>query len=174
MKKSIYYIKAILWVYICTIILVTQLPLYFTGLNLKMVSFNVIPFRFVFEMTDILSTIRSTDLFQKYLFSVIFDKSKGFVLNIIMFVPLGLLLLMINKKRSAISVLVLSFTLSAIIELTQLLTMVLGIARSGRCADIDDIIANSLGGLLGYLGYRLIRKIVYGQRNKESKTQGAI
>ncbi|NLL66593.1 MAG: VanZ family protein [Clostridiaceae bacterium] len=80
---------------------------------------------------------------------------------------------MINKKRNVVSIFIMSFVFSTVIELMQLLTMIIGIARPGRCFDVDDIIANTLGGLFGYLAYKFAMKIVY-TRTPEYKKQGRI
>ena len=72
-----------------------------------------------------------------------------FLLNIIMFVPLGLLLPVVFKKmRSWRAVFAVSFALSLATELLQLI--------SYRGTDIDDVIANTLGGLCGFALYVLI------------------
>ena len=72
-----------------------------------------------------------------------------FLLNIIMFVPLGLLLPVVFKKmRSWRAVFAVSFALSLATELLQLI--------SYRGTDIDDVIANTLGGLCGFALYLLI------------------
>ena len=67
-----------------------------------------------------------------------------YLLNILLFVPLGFLAPLIWKKMNrAVSVAVLSFSFSLLIELSQLL--------NNRRPDIDDLILNTLGGILGFL-----------------------
>ncbi|MDR3240369.1 MAG: VanZ family protein [Clostridiales bacterium] len=75
------------------------------------------------------------------------------ILNILMCAPLGFLLPTVFSKRcrNFFSVLALSFGAAFFTELTQLLT--------GRSADIDDVIANTLGGLLGFALYGIARRI---------------
>ena len=64
--------------------------------------------------------------------------------NIIGFVPFGALLpIFIRSVRNAWKVTLLSLEISAIIEVSQL------IFRVG-CFDVDDMILNTLGGLLGF------------------------
>lgn len=65
------------------------------------------------------------------------------LMNVIMFVPFGVLLpLVFTQKNIGFSkVLAASFLLSLLTESTQFLT--------GRSVDIDDLIANSFGGILG-------------------------
>lgn len=71
------------------------------------------------------------------------------LLNIMLFLPMGFLIPLIDRNRLAeldVS-LVFGFCLSVCIESFQL------IARMGTC-DINDLIANTLGCLLGWLAYR--------------------
>lgn len=76
-------------------------------------------------------------------------------LNIIMILPLGFLLPVVfpKKCKSFLSVLAISFSIAFLTELSQLLM--------GRSADIDDIIANTLGGVLGVALYVIWCSIYY-------------
>jgi glycopeptide antibiotics resistance protein len=68
--------------------------------------------------------------------------------NVIGFMPFGVLLpLMAKSVRKAWRVALLSFEISALIEVSQLIFQV-------GCFDVDDMILNTLGGLLGYLLFR--------------------
>ncbi|KZL88533.1 VanZ family protein [Clostridium magnum] len=74
-----------------------------------------------------------------------------FILNIIMFLPLGVYLYLFNKRNTIdwIFIAKKSFLFSLSIEVMQVIIgIVLGSARS---ADINDLIANTLGGIIGYL-----------------------
>lgn len=65
--------------------------------------------------------------------------------NVLAFMPMGFLLpLIFNKLRSAKAITITTFITSSILELMQLISK-LGIT------DIDDVILNTLGGLLGYI-----------------------
>ena len=71
--------------------------------------------------------------------------------NIIMFIPFGFFTsyyLKLNKKRF---IFYLTLIVSIVIELIQL--------KIGRAFDVDDIILNMVGSLLGYLLYRVMDKI---------------
>lgn len=76
----------------------------------------------------------------------------SFVKNILLFVPLGLLLPLISGRvRSFRQAGQNAFRASLGIELVQLAVRItLG---SGRTTDVNDLIANTLGGLLGYAAY---------------------
>lgn len=77
-----------------------------------------------------------------------------FFRNILLFVPIGFLVPGMNPgQRNKISFSVLGgVILSTVIESVQLLT---GLG----CCDLDDIIANSLGALVGYLVWLLVHQV---------------
>ena len=80
--------------------------------------------------------------------------------NFFLFYPLGFLLPFIQKESRHWWVLLInSFLLVCGIELFQLLT------AFGEF-DVDDILLNCLGAMLGYLGYRLVWK--RGKQQKEN------
>lgn len=73
----------------------------------------------------------------------------SFVLNIIMFMPLGFLLALIWwEYRIWTRIAVTGFGFSALIEFAQLF--------SNRTADIDDLMANTVGALLGYCLWKAV------------------
>ncbi|WP_448321646.1 VanZ family protein [Streptomyces sp. CO7] len=87
----------------------------------------------------------------------------GFALNALLFVPLGVLLpLMTRTELSAKGVALRCLVLSAVIELTQLLMYAL--FANGRSADADDLLANTLGGVLGFLLLRLALRSTVSSR----------
>jgi len=81
---------------------------------------------------------------------------KTFVLNVIMLVPFGMYLPFLSRKiRSVKQAARLGFYVSLSFELTQLAIRVL--LGSGRSTDINDLIANTSGAVIGFL---LIRKVL--------------
>ena len=89
------------------------------------------------------------------------------LLNTLMFVPLGFLLPLVfkNKFNSFISVLAVSFSTTFLTEFIQLFTL--------RGTDIDDIITNTLGGVLGfglYILYCFIYNFLIGKKNNKEIT----
>jgi len=89
---------------------------------------------------------------------------EGFLVNMVgnvaAFMPFGLCLPMISlKRRGFFSVLFWSFSLSLTIETIQLLYQI-------GSFDVDDILLNTIGGVLGYIGYRIMLSIymVYRKR----------
>ena len=83
---------------------------------------------------------------------------KNTILNIILFVPLGIMLPFIWKKYNTLkATLIFGFMMSLSIELLQLFTY--------RATDINDLIANTLGTVFGYFLFRMISYLVPSVRN---------
>lgn len=78
----------------------------------------------------------------------------GIVLNVALFVPLGLLLPLVARVRSAGRVLVVALLVSLAIEVVQFGAVTT--VTSGRTADVDDLIANAVGALVGFGAFRLV------------------
>lgn len=88
------------------------------------------------------------EVFRYQLFSERFFRNV--IGNLIMFMPYGFFIsyfLKLDKKRT---ILFLSLLVSFTIEITQLVI--------GRVFDVDDIMLNVCGGMLGYFIYRLIHQ----------------
>ena len=71
--------------------------------------------------------------------------------NIIMFLPYGFFTSYFLKEKKLLPILILTIVTSLTIECTQLMI--------GRVFDIDDILLNIMGGVLGHYLYILILKI---------------
>ena len=77
---------------------------------------------------------------------------KNTILNIILFVPLGIMLPFLWKKYNMLkATLMFGFGMSLAIELMQILTY--------RATDINDIIANTVGTVLGYFIFRIASRV---------------
>ena len=78
---------------------------------------------------------------------------KNTILNIILFIPLGIMLPFLWKKYNTLrETLFFGFSMSLAIELLQILTY--------RATDINDLIANTIGAVLGYFVFRIISCII--------------
>lgn len=87
----------------------------------------------------------------------------GMVLNAVLFVPLGVVLPLLWRGCNLPKTLGTGFALSLLIELSQLFNY--------RATDIDDLIMNTLGTLIGYSIYVLcLRKITVFQADNRGKT----
>lgn len=72
----------------------------------------------------------------------------GMALNALLFVPLGAALPVLWRSCGLYKTVAIGFSLSLLIELSQLFNY--------RATDIDDLLMNTLGTLLGYLLYTLL------------------
>lgn len=82
--------------------------------------------------------------------------------NILIFIPFGFFLPMGSAKKSFAVTTLLSFFLSLGIETFQLLTKI-------GSFDVDDLLLNTLGGIVGYLLYRVLSYIRRRMYEKETK-----
>ena len=78
------------------------------------------------------------------------------LLNIAMFVPYGILLPIVSDKMER-------FLKTAWVVFATTLTIEVVQYFIGRSADIDDVIMNLLGGIIGYLLYCVMKRI-FGER----------
>lgn len=78
-----------------------------------------------------------------------------FLLNILMFVPFGVLLPLATRLRTVRSVTAAAAAASLSIEIAQLASQLL--LNSGRVPDVNDVIANTLGALVGLVLLRVVR-----------------
>ena len=73
--------------------------------------------------------------------------------NVLAFMPFGFFMPILRPKlRRIVRMFLMTFLLSLIIEITQLLTRV-------GSFDVDDLILNTSGGILGYLLFYIINKV---------------
>lgn len=93
------------------------------------------------------------------------DLGVGFWLNIVMFLPLGIVTPCIWKKCESVRYTVrLGFAVSLLIECSQIF--------NGRATDIDDLIANTSGACLGYVIWFITRKIAGKNCGEKCKMAG--
>ena len=84
------------------------------------------------------------------------DVVRQIVLNVIMTVPFGFLFPMTQQrsKRTLLITVLASFLFSLSIELFQPLI------NSSRTFDVTDLITNTLGGIIGYLGFVILHPMI--------------
>lgn len=83
------------------------------------------------------------------------------ILNIIMFVPMGVLLPCVFKKAE-------SFGVTALLFLALTLTIeIIQISLPGRAFDIDDVLFNAIGAVLGYAFYVAFLRIFKKKKRKK-------
>lgn len=77
---------------------------------------------------------------------------KNVIGNILLFVPFGIFVTLYVKSKGVFPIAILSFIVSCSIEFAQ--------SVIGRTADIDDVILNTIGGILGYFIFKLGNKLL--------------
>lgn len=81
------------------------------------------------------------------------------ILNIFLTVPFGFLFPILNRKSASVGkILLWTTSLSAVIEVFQFWI--------GRSADINDLLLNSLGGIIGYSLLVVLKKITKSIKDK--------
>ena len=136
--------------YLITIyfLVILPLPTFSEALENTGPYINYIPFKFVFDFTHETPFVWNDP--STYI-KTITDSSFYVVLfNIFMFVPLGMYLRYYFKCNFKKTVLY-SFLLSLFFELTQLTGLYFIYPNPYRLCDVDDLIQNTLGGILGFL-----------------------
>lgn len=88
-----------------------------------------------------------------------------FFLNIILFIPFGILVPLNLKDFKFSHIIFIGFICSLGIEIFQLFTSALYL--NVRSFDVDDIITNTLGTLVGYVILILLRKIYLKTKKKQ-------
>lgn len=105
--------------------------------------YNLIPF---VEIKRFLSSVWNGNL-------SIRDVFVNLIGNVIAFVPFGALIRWVRNQKTGFLIAVLyTFLFSLLIEVTQFFTRV-------GVFDVDDLLLNTCGGALGYLCYRILRRI---------------
>ena len=112
---------------------------------------------------DIISKGGLIETFQQANIGIIPFQSDGlftYCMNIIMLMPLGFLLPYIWKNfRNPIKVALTGLVFSVFIEFAQLPT--------NRLVDIDDLLMNTLGAVLGYVVWKLIGNHFFNKKEKQ-------
>jgi len=132
-------------VFICYILLLIKILFLSRISHLEHRSINLIPFYSIMEYIS----GRSANI-KAFAFSNV-------VGNIVIFIPLGTYLSLFKNDKRVITNLLFIFIVSLFVEIIQGL---LGIGAS----DIDDIILNCLGGLIGILGYKFLLFILRDEK----------
>lgn len=132
-------------VFICYILLLIKILFLSRVSHLEHRSINLIPFYSIMEYISSRSANIKTFAFGNV------------VGNIVIFIPLGTYLLLFKNNKRVLTNLLFIFTVSLFVEVIQ------GLLSIGA-SDIDDIILNCLGGLIGILGYKFLLFILRDQK----------
>lgn len=89
--------------------------------------------------------------------------SLSFILNIFLFIPMGFLCPFISKTFGTLRTTVLiGVVFSLLVEIIQMFTLY-------RATDINDLLTNVIGTMIGYLCFRLVAKIRIVKMSPESQ-----
>lgn len=132
-------------VFICYILLLIKILFLSRISHLEHRSINLIPFHSILEYIS-----GRSDILKRFAFGNV-------VGNIAIFIPLGTYLSLFKNNKRVINNLMFISIVSLFVEIIQGL---LGIGAS----DIDDIILNCLGGLIGILGYKFLLLILRDEK----------
>lgn len=124
-------------VFICYILLLIKILFLSRISHLEHRSINLIPFYSIMEYIS-----SSSANIRAFAFGNV-------VGNIVIFIPLGTYLSLFKNDKRVINNLLFIFIVSLFVEIIQ------GLLAIGA-SDIDDIILNCLGGLIGILGYKFL------------------
>lgn len=114
-------------------------------------NYNLIPFKTIWEYISGINSVSKARVIQNIL---------G---NITIFIPYGMYLQVLLKNKAFGKSLLIVLSTSVSIEIIQF-------AFQLGATDIDDLILNICGGIIGIIGYKLLRELL----REESKTKIAI
>lgn len=134
--------------YIISLVAVTQFPFRTTIKNYMAV--NIVPvFNTIKDMSHVHSGMESF-MVRFWIINI--------VGNLVLLMPLAIFVPMLFKKfRSMKKTIILCFLVSVSIEFLQFLSMFCGNRRS---VDIDDVILNTLGVVLGFFIFKYLQKMI--------------
>ncbi|MDR1001814.1 MAG: VanZ family protein [Oscillospiraceae bacterium] len=115
------------------------------GESIRTREVNLIPFRTVIEFIS-----GRTESLRNFAVSNIAG-------NILLFIPLGAYVPLFGRNKGIARSLLIVLAASLLAEIIQII-LAIGVA------DIDDLILNCLGGLIGFLIYKLAAKLFRGER----------
>jgi glycopeptide antibiotics resistance protein len=159
-QKKIMWLKEIVGflfvIYLSMVIAVTLFPIVigaYSNANITY-SINLIPLKAIINNVSNIGVAYGGDA--AFMIGLILKNVGG---NILLFMPLGFLAPILWRKLKRFKhIIILGLIVSISIELLQLLQTLAG--GWGRATDIDDVICNVLGAIIGYFIYILFFKVV--------------
>lgn len=159
--KQIYWLKELIIllfiVYIYMVISVTLFPIpigYTMNFRSILSLVNIISLKSIIENINLVGVAYNGDII--FMVKLIMRNVLG---NVLLLMPLGFFIpILWSRFRQLKRIVLLGFTLSVLIEFLQLLQSLIG--GIGRVSDVDDVIFNVLGTIIGYYIYKLTFKLV--------------
>ena len=160
----------ILYLITAYFLVILPLPTFEEAANMTGPITQLIPFTFVSDMVKNIGEITNFNTFIDF-----FKKSSVYVVlfNIILTVPFGMYL-RYYFEYSFKKTLLFSFLLSLFFEITQLTGLYFIYPRPYRLFDVDDLLLNTLGGILGYLIMGIFKRFLPSREkiDEESLAKG--
>lgn len=151
------------FLYCLAVISVTFFPLFIgnNGVREPYISVNYLP---VVNTLNNLKGIQSSNI-PNFMLEFWIGNIGG---NLILLLPMGVFLPILKERfKSLKAVAITGFLISLAIEVFQLLSVLIG--NMGRVVDIDDLILNTIGAVVGYGIFCILSKAV--KQFKQKKTQ---
>lgn len=153
--------------YLMTIyfLVILPLPTKEEVIKMKVINPQLIPLTFIKDIVEDLIELKQINILKIITIPSIYTV----IFNIIMFMPLGAYL-RYYYKCSLKKTIIISFLISLFFELTQLTGLYYIYPRAYRNFDVDDLLINTLGGLLGYLIISPIQKHLPTREDIDTKS----
>lgn len=97
------------------------------------------------------------DLISDYNHGLIFASLKQIIGNILIFIPIGIYMPYFIKKINLKKIIIIGIFSSLMIELTQLFINTI-LTYNYRSVDVDDLILNTIGTIVGYFLFKILYK----------------
>lgn len=140
LNKTPKIIYIIYYLYITTVLLLTIVPNSF-----------ITDFKWLYDdyqSFSYINTILFRDIKMGYHGAI-----KDIVLNILMLIPFGFIIPMLKSNITLLKITLYTFMFSFLIEFIQLITTILFLNH--RICDITDLFTNTIGGVIGYIIYKI-------------------
>ena len=153
--------------YLMTIyfLVILPLPTKEEVIKMKVINPQLIPLTFIKDIVEDLIELKQINILKIITIPSIYTV----IFNIIMFMPLGVYL-RYYYKCSLKKTIIISLLISLFFELTQLTGLYYIYPRAYRNFDVDDLLINTLGGLLGYLIISPIQKHLPTREDIDTKS----
>ena len=153
--------------YLITIyfLVILPLPTKEEVIKMKVINPQLIPLTFIKDIVEDLIELKQINILKIITIPSIYTV----IFNIIMFMPLGVYL-RYYYKCSLKKTIIISLLISLFFELTQLTGLYYIYPRPYRNFDVDDLLINTLGGLLGYLIISPIQKHLPTREDIDTKS----
>lgn len=153
--------------YLMTIyfLVILPLPTKEEVIKMKVINPQLIPLTFIKDIVEDLIELKQMNILKIITIPSIYTV----IFNIIMFIPLGVYL-KYYYKCSLKKTIIISLLISLFFELTQLTGLYYIYPRPYRNFDVDDLLINTLGGLLGYLIISPIQKHLPTREDIDTKS----